>query len=92
MSKEFLKRYLPIVGHQVIAQLEELGSRLQGLRVVHVNSTPYGGGVAEILNCMVPLMRSLGLEVSWEVIQGSPEFFEITKTFHHARPECEKRV
>lgn len=87
MSEKFedlLERYAKVAGAEVIAQLKEFGTRLKGSRVVHVNSTAYGGGVAEILHCMIPLMQALGLEASWEVIQGPPEFFEVTKAFHHA--------
>ena len=87
MNKEFellLESYAEVAGAEVIAQLRELAARLKGARVVHVNSTAYGGGVAEILHGMIPLMQALGLETSWEVIQGTPEFFEVTKAFHHA--------
>ncbi len=83
-AEDLLERYAHVAGAEVISQLKELGERLRGARIIHVNSTAYGGGVAEILHCMVPIMQALGLEVSWEVIQGPPEFFEVTKAFHHA--------
>jgi trehalose synthase len=57
---------------------------LAGIRVVHVNSTRRGGGVAEVLEAMVPLMRALGLDTTWEVIQGTEDFFSCTKAFHNA--------
>lgn len=75
--------YEPIVGIPVIGQLRRLGERLRGLRVVHVNSTAEGGGVAEILAWMVPLMNDLGLDVRWRVITGSGEFFSVTKAIHN---------
>ncbi len=78
-----LSAYEPIVGSSAIMQLVRLGKKLGGLRVVHVNSTKEGGGVAEILGWMTPLMRETGLDVSWEVIQGTEEFFEITKKIHN---------
>jgi len=78
-----LEAYRPVVGDAAIAQLRHLGERLRGLRVVHVNSTRAGGGVAEILAWMVPLMRDLGLDASWEVIEGSPRFFAVTKKIHN---------
>jgi len=78
-----LAAYEGIVGATVIGQLRRLGEKLAGLRVVHVNSTREGGGVAEILEWMVPLMRSLGLDAHWEVIHGDQRFFEITKAVHN---------
>jgi trehalose synthase len=63
--------------------LRRLGEKLTGLRVVHVNSTREGGGVAEILEWMVPHMREVGVDASWEVINGNSRFFEITKDIHN---------
>lgn len=78
-----LDAYEGIVGTPVIRQLRSLGDRLKGIRVVHVNSTAEGGGVAEILRWMTPLMRDLGLDAHWEVLEGNPEFFSITKAIHN---------
>lgn len=78
-----LAAYESIVGSSVVSQLRRLGEKLAGLRVVHVNSTREGGGVAEILEWMVPLMRDVGIDASWEVIHGSARFFEITKAIHN---------
>jgi trehalose synthase len=74
----------PIVGRSVIAHLEQLAHPLAGARVLHVNSTRAGGGVAEILYRLVPLMREVGLEARWEVISGDADFFAVTKSFHNA--------
>ena len=79
-----LSAYEGIVGSAVIRQLRQLGEKLAGTRIVHVNSTREGGGVAEILEWMTPLMGELGLQASWEVIHGTPPFFEITKSIHNA--------
>jgi trehalose synthase len=57
---------------------------LKGKRIVHVNSTRTGGGVAEILEWMIPLMQELGLEARREVITGTPDFYRVTKGFHNA--------
>ena len=78
-----LESYEAIVGSSVLAQLRRLGEKLAGLRVVHVNSTREGGGVAEILEWMVPHMREVGIDASWEVINGNSGFFEITKDIHN---------
>ncbi len=78
-----IDQYEPIVGIPVVGQLKRLGERLKGLRVVHVNSTSEGGGVAEILAWMVPLMNDLGLDAHWRVITGTNEFFAMTKAIHN---------
>jgi trehalose synthase len=79
-----LEDYHPIVGGEVIAEIRGLAESLKGARVVHINSTPYGGGVAEILSALVPLMCDTGLEAEWQVISGDSEFFSVTKAFHNA--------
>ena len=66
-----LEAYEAIVGSSVLTQLRRLGEKLAGLRVVHVNSTREGGGVAEILEWMIPHMRDVGVDASWEVIHGN---------------------
>jgi trehalose synthase len=78
-----ISAYEGIVGSAVLRQLRQLAEKLAGARIVHVNSTHEGGGVAEILGWMVPLMTDLGLQASWEVIHGNPRFFEITKAIHN---------
>lgn len=79
-----LDSYAPVTGEAVIQHLRLLATALQGKRVVHLNSTRVGGGVAEILAKLIPLKQELGLQVEWEVISGEGEFFECTKSFHNA--------
>ena len=79
-----LQDYQDIVGPGVIEELRVLADRVKGRRIQHINSTPVGGGVAEILTRMVPLFRELGLDVSWDVIKGDQAFFNVTKAFHNA--------
>lgn len=79
-----LSDYVPIVGQENIDQLFRLAGRLKGRRVVHVNSTQTGGGVAEILKSLIPLMNELGIDTHWLVINGNGKFFEVTKAFHNA--------
>jgi trehalose synthase len=55
-----------------------------GVRVCHVNSTAYGGGVAELLSRYLPLIQGLGISAEWRLIHGAPEFFTVTKSFHNA--------
>ncbi len=66
---DIIKAYQQVVGNEVIDQLYQLALLLKGLQILHVNSTAMGGGVAEILNKMVPLMNALGIETRWEVIK-----------------------
>ncbi len=83
-AKITLEDYRPLVGEEVIGQLERLAERLGPKRLVHVNSTRTGGGVAEMLQRNVPLLNELGVETRWEVIQGDQTFFEVTKAFHNS--------
>ncbi|MGB7622092.1 MAG: glycosyltransferase [Terriglobia bacterium] len=76
--------YAPLLGVPEISQLRALASHLQGRRMQMVNSTAMGGGVAEILNRVVPILEELGLSVNWDVITGGNDFWEITKAFHNA--------
>jgi trehalose synthase len=80
---KLLDRYEEVVGRQEVQRLRQLAGRLQGKRIVHVNSTRTGGGVAEILGWMVPLMEELGLQARWEVITAPPDFYRVTKAFHN---------
>ncbi len=84
MNGAMLERYAKIVGWEVIDQLHQLVRTLKGIKVVHVNSTRKGGGVAEILTKLVPLKKELGIDVSWEVIEGDAAFFQCTKSLHNA--------
>ncbi len=79
-----LEDYVGIVGNEYLNQLRRLAEPLKGLRVLNVNSTKEGGGVAEILSRTVPLMGELGIDVRWEVIEGDPLFFKTTKGMHNS--------
>src|SRR5690242_19572945 len=84
LAQKSLAEYAPIVGDDVIDEIEMRARPLQGARVLHVSATAYGGGVAEILHTLVPLMRSTGLQAEWQIISGSDTFFNITKRMHNA--------
>lgn len=79
-----LRDYEPVVGPQVIEEIRNLSDRLSRRRVLHVNSTAVGGGVAEILNRMVPLLSELGVQTRWEVVKGGEAFYAATKKIHNA--------
>lgn len=75
--------YESVAGVEAVNQLRQIGERLAGLKLLHINSTKEGGGVAEILNWMIPTMREVGVDATWDVITGPPRFYEITKSFHN---------
>jgi trehalose synthase len=79
-----LDDYEPVVEPGTLERIRELAAPLHGARILHINATAYGGGVAELLATHVPLTRDAGLEVDWQVIHGSDEFFGVTKTVHNA--------
>jgi trehalose synthase len=76
--------YIPIVGQGTIDELFLLAERLQGTVVQNINSTAVGGGVAEILTRMIPLLKEIGVNARWDVIKGNEKFFAITKDMHNA--------
>jgi trehalose synthase len=76
--------YEPIVGKSYIEELRMLAHRLSGKTILTINSTLAGGGVAEILSRLVPLLNQLGVDVRWQIISGDARFFEVTKKFHNA--------
>ncbi|MBW2039706.1 MAG: glycosyltransferase [Deltaproteobacteria bacterium] len=79
-----LEDYREIVGDEAISAIHRKARRLYGKRILHVNSTYYGGGVAEILNPFVSLMNNVGIETDWRILHGTPDLFTITKKFHNA--------
>ena len=79
-----LDDYVPLLGAPEIDELRSLAGHLSGRTVQMVNSTAMGGGVAEMLNRVVPLFQDLGLQPRWDVITGGQDFFEVTKAFHNA--------
>jgi trehalose synthase len=81
---EMLNQYARIVGTNVIDHLRQLAEPLKGMKIVHVNSTREGGGVAEILHRLIPLKQELGLDASWEIVSGDAQFYRCTKLMHNA--------
>ncbi|HLW98471.1 MAG TPA: glycosyltransferase [Candidatus Acidoferrales bacterium] len=79
-----LDDYVALLGEPEIDEIRTLAGKLSGRTVQMVNSTAMGGGVAEILNCLIPMMDDLGLKPRWDVITGGNAFFEVTKAFHNA--------
>jgi trehalose synthase len=91
MSAPSLFDYREVVGPDIIEELTVLASHVGGRSIKMVNSTAVGGGVAEMLRRVVPLLNELGIQVEWSVIKGDEPFFEITKAFHNALQGQEER-
>jgi len=82
-TNKHISDYKKFLTKKEYKKIKALAKPLKKLKIVHVNSTPHGGGVAEILKSLVPMEQSLGINSSWYCIQGDPEFFFITKKFHN---------
>ncbi|MBK9169378.1 MAG: glycosyltransferase [Bryobacterales bacterium] len=83
MAKK-LSEYAEVVGQDVLDELDAIAGRVRHKKLQNINSTAVGGGVAEILSRMVPLLQELGIEATWDVIKGNDAFFAVTKAFHNA--------
>lgn len=79
-----IEEHIPIVGRPIIDDLMLLAEKLKGKVIQNINSTSVGGGVAEILHRMIPLLKELGVDARWDLIKGGEQFFEVTKKFHNA--------
>ena len=79
-----LADYAQVVGEELVAEIREAARPLRGARVLHVNATAVGGGVAEMLLSLIPLMRDAGIHADWFVLQADDRFFEVTKGYHNA--------
>lgn len=76
--------YREDAGEEAIDALHRAADPLKGSRVLHVSSTSFGGGVAELLPTQVALLQDLGIDTEWQLIEGSEEFFAVTKLVHNA--------
>lgn len=79
-----LEEYRTMIGDEKVKEILALAQPLRGKRVLHLNATAFGGGVAEILGTLVPLMNNVGLDADWQVIRGADEFFKVTKAMHNS--------
>src|SRR6266480_719195 len=84
VGNKSLLDYGTIASRGLMEESRRLAAQLEGKRVLHLSATAFGGGVAEILYALVPLMRDAGLEAEWRIIRGADEFFAATKTIHNA--------
>lgn len=79
-----IEDFEPLVGAEAVERILKKAGRLRKAHVVHINSTYYGGGVAEILGSLTLLLNNLGVRAGWRIIQGAPDFFSVTKKMHNA--------
>ncbi|MGH2710561.1 MAG: glycosyltransferase [Actinomycetota bacterium] len=79
-----LDDYRESAGEEAVERLAKAAAPLKGSRMVHVSSTAFGGGVAELLYTHIALLQDLGIEAEWQLIEGSDEFFQVTKLVHNA--------
>lgn len=78
-----LEAYRGVAPDPILDDLVLVAESLRGVRVLHLNATPYGGGVSELLRSGVPLLNDLGLVADWKIISGDDPFFQVTKTVHN---------
>ncbi len=78
-----IENYTPFVGRGDVEEIKRLADSIWGAKVLHVNSTMVGGGVAEILHRLVPLMNDVGIDTDWQIFKGDENFFRITKKIHN---------
>jgi trehalose synthase len=78
-----LSAYRGVAPDAILDELRRCASALRGARVLHVNATPYGGGVSELLRSGVPILNDLGLVAHWKIIRGDDRFFQVTKKIHN---------
>lgn len=78
-----IEDYAPLIGEQAAERIQKKAEALKDFRVLHINSTFYGGGVAQLLSSFVVLLGTLGLKADWRTIHGSPDFFSVTKKIHN---------
>ncbi|HEY1359735.1 MAG TPA: glycosyltransferase [Thermoleophilaceae bacterium] len=79
-----LADYTHLAGKSLVAEIRELAGELEGLKVLHLSATAFGGGVSEILYTLIPLMTDVGIEAEWQVMLGREEFYNVTKRLHNA--------
>lgn len=83
VGRKSLADYYSIVARDLMTEVRDLAGPLEGVRVLHVNATSFGGGVAEILYAAVPLMNDIGVHTDWKVMHGREDFFHVTKAMHN---------
>jgi len=84
VGKKALDNYISTAGERKIQEIKHLAEKVSGARVLHINPSAFGGGVAETLFTLVPLMRDVGLNVDWLAIQGDEKYLKISENIYRA--------
>lgn len=84
LTPKALDDYRAVAGDERIDEIQALAAPLRGARVLHLNATSFGGGVAELLTTVVPLMNDVGLAADWQVLEGADDFYKVTKAMHNS--------
>jgi trehalose synthase len=92
VGERSLDAYRGVAPDPILDRLRELSVELRGLRVLHLNATPYGGGVSELLRSGIPILNDLGLVAEWKVISGDETFFSVTKAIHNGLQGAERSL
>ena len=92
VGQRSLRSYEGVAPAHTLEELRAVARGLRGVRVAHINATPYGGGVSELLRSSVPLFNSLGLITDWKIISGDNPFFEVTKKIHNGLQGAETEL
>src|SRR5215510_10229899 len=92
VGERSLRSYRGVALDELLDAVARAAGALRGARVLHLNATPYGGGVSELLRSVVPLLDDLGLEADWRIISGDEPFFNVTKAIHNGLQGADVRL
>jgi trehalose synthase len=87
-----VESYRLLISDELLDEIVALARELRGVRICHINSTAFGGGVVELLTRYLPALQALGLSADWRLIHGRPEFFTVTKAFHNALQGADREL
>jgi trehalose synthase len=90
VGRQSLASYRGVAPDDTLDEIARLAESLRGARVLHLNATPYGGGVSELLRSAVPLLNDVGVLADWRIISGDQAFFDVTKALHNALQGAER--
>jgi trehalose synthase len=87
-----LDAYRHVADDALLEEIHTLAAKLRGARLLHINATPYGGGVSELLRSLLPVIRAVGIDAEWKVPFGEQRFYEVTKGIHNALQGAPSRL
>ncbi|MGH2577230.1 MAG: glycosyltransferase, partial [Actinomycetota bacterium] len=84
LADKHVDEYAAPAGEEAVERLRKAAKPFAGVSMLHVNSTAYGGGVAELLQSQLPLLNDLGIQTTWALLEGSDDYYAVTKSVHNA--------